>query len=581
MIVAHITHEAVEKIGGIGTVIAGLTTADAYTREVSRTILAGPMLTSDQPVNERLGKNGRILYSSLDEITPPEWREKFLPIERTYDVGIIYGLRKIFEPYSGREVEVEVLLVNVFHVNHTRLNLFKGELFKKFDVASQEFENVWEYEQYVRIAEPLFEAFKVLGARGKDEPLLMLSHEYMGMPTVLKAILSGDDKVKTVFYAHEVASVRPIVEREPGHDTMFYNVMEHADKQGKTLEEIFPQCRSNFKHSLVKAAKYCDHVFCVGDYIVKELHFLDDHFYRMGIDLVYNGIPAEPITLEEKHTSRNILKQYSKNLLGTEPTWTFTHVARPVLSKGLWRDLLILDKMEPLLQKRGETVVYFMLGTLGGQRRGQIVRNMERNYGWPVEHELGYPDLCGGEELVAETFEIFNQTHTASRAILVNQWGFNHSACGDRMPAETTISHLRRGCDLEFGLSVYEPFGISQFEPLSFGALCVVSNVCGCMGFANAADPDGKFDNIIEGNFLHVKPSLEIDDLLNLTIPDRDSVEGLEAGRLAKKIVARLPRDDKAMEKRIADGLELSRRMSWEHVVQNYFMPSLGKVVTE
>jgi len=260
MIVVHITHEAVEKIGGIGTVIAGLTTADAYTQEVSRTILAGPMLTSDQPVNERLGKNGRILYSSLDEITPPKWREKFAPIERTYDVGIIYGLRKIFEPYSGKQVEVEVLLVDVFHVNHTRLNLFKGELFKKFNVSSQEFENVWEYEQYVRIAEPLFEAFKVLGARGTDEPLLMLSHEYMGMPTVLKAVLSGDDNVKTVFYALEVASVRPIVECEAGHDTMFYNVMDLAAEKGQTLEEIFPQCRTNFKHSLVKAAKYCDQI---------------------------------------------------------------------------------------------------------------------------------------------------------------------------------------------------------------------------------------------------------------------------------------------------------------------------------
>jgi len=252
-----------------------------------------------------------------------------------------------------------------------------------------------------------------------------------------------------------------------------------------------------------------------------------------------------------------------------------------VLSKGLWRDLLVLDKLEGHLKQRGETVVYYMLGTLGGQRRGQVVRNMERNYGWPVEHELGYPDLCGGEEVIFETFKIFNSTHTASRAILVNQWGFNQLACGQRMPAETTIAHLRRGSDLEFGMSVYEPFGISQFEPLSFGALCVVSNVCGCTCYAKAADPDKQFDNIIEGNFLHVKPSLDIDDLLNLTIPDRDSVEATEAARLAEKIVDLLPRDDKTMTKRIADGLELSRRMSWEHVVQNFFMPSLGKVVRE
>ena len=43
MIVVHVTHEAVEKIGGIGAVISGLATADAYGERVSRTILLGPV----------------------------------------------------------------------------------------------------------------------------------------------------------------------------------------------------------------------------------------------------------------------------------------------------------------------------------------------------------------------------------------------------------------------------------------------------------------------------------------------------------------------------------------------------------
>ena len=49
MIVVHVTHEAVEKIGGIGAVIAGLMTADAYQEKVSRTILLGPLLSTDRP----------------------------------------------------------------------------------------------------------------------------------------------------------------------------------------------------------------------------------------------------------------------------------------------------------------------------------------------------------------------------------------------------------------------------------------------------------------------------------------------------------------------------------------------------
>ena len=168
MIVVHVTHEAVEKMGGIGAVISGLSTADAYARNVSRTILVGPLLGRTSPVNLRLGHGGHVLYSSLDAIHTPPWREKFMPIERTYDVGIVYGRRPIDEPCTGRRIEAEVILVDVFHSNRDRLNLFKGELYKKFGVASDRFENVWEFEEYVRLAEPGFEALKVIG--GLQDP---------------------------------------------------------------------------------------------------------------------------------------------------------------------------------------------------------------------------------------------------------------------------------------------------------------------------------------------------------------------------------------------------------------------------
>ena len=128
MIVVHVTHEAVEKIGGIGAVIAGLMTADAYAKNVSRTILVGPLLRTDLPVNRRVGEGGNVIYSTLDAIHPPPWREKFRPIERTYDVGIIYGTRNVSDPYSGKSVKAEVLLVDVFHANRDRLNARENDL---------------------------------------------------------------------------------------------------------------------------------------------------------------------------------------------------------------------------------------------------------------------------------------------------------------------------------------------------------------------------------------------------------------------------------------------------------------------
>jgi len=581
MIVVHVTHEAVEKIGGIGTVIAGLTTADAYADAVERTILLGPLLSTATPVNRRLGVGGHVIYSSLDAITPPQWREKFLAIERTYDVGIIYGTREVTDACSGKTVEVEALVLDVFHANVNRLNLFKSELYRKFLVASQGFESIWEYEEYVRLAEPGYEALKAIGCNNGNL-MVLLAHEYMGMPTALKAVLDGRENVRTVFYAHEVASVRPIVEKRPGHDTMFYNVLARALDEGKTCEEIFPAISSNYKHPLVRAARYCDHVFAVGDYVVRELKFLDRHFGTMDIDLVYNGIPAERITVEQKLESKELLQSYAQALFGQRPDWVFSHVARPVLSKGIWRDLAVLHHLESVLAERGQTVVYFMLGTLAGQRRRQDVRQMERVYGWPVVHEQGYPDLCQGEEVVGQMFADYNRNHQATRAVLVNQWDWNRAVCGDRMPEAMTFADLRYGTDLEFGLSVYEPFGISQLEPLSFGALCLVSNICGCMGFARrvagGAVDDG---NIIEGDFLQVPGEATLGRLVNLSIAERNAVEAVEAQRLAGRVAERLVGDPESLARRIEAGHKLAAAMSWQHVVTDYFLPSLASTAEQ
>lgn len=577
MIVVHVTHEAVEKVGGIGAVIAGLVTADAYGKSVSRTILLGPLLSTREPVNRRLGDGGHVLYSTLDNIHTKPWRDKFHPIETTYDVGIIYGTRKVSEPCTGRSVKVEVLLVDVFHANQPRLNLFKAELYKKFAIPSDRFEKTWEFEEYVRLAEPGYEALKAIGCNG-EEPLVLLAHEYMGMPTALKTILEGKTNARTVFYAHEVASVRQVTEGRQGHDLMFYNVMNQASAEGKTVESLFPETLNNFRHPLVKAARYCDHVFAVGHYTEQELHFVDPHFKTMGIDLVYNGIPAHPLTLEEKKASRARMRQYTHNLLGFQPTWVFSHVCRPVLSKALWRDLMVMESLEPLLAARGESAVYYLLATFAGQRRPQDVRHMEQVYGWPVVHEKGYPDLCQGEELIGDMVDGFNRKHTAVRAVFVNQWDWSRESCGLRMPEDMRFADIRHGTDVEFGLSIYEPFGISQLEPLCFGALCVPSNVCGCVGFARAAAEGRNYDaNVLEGDFLAGGSNWPIDRLLGLTIGDRDLVERQECRRLAALIAERLPRDDQALAKAIECGRELASRMSWERVVTDYFLPSLSR----
>ena len=581
MIVVHVTHEAVEKIGGIGAVIAGLVTTRAYNQRVRRTVLVGPLLKTDTTGEDRLGEDGQILYSSLDGIDTVDLGRKFRAIESSYDVKIIYGRRKIEDTYGPVAAQVDVLLVDVFHFNKDRLNLFKAELFKKFNVPSECFEHVWEFEQYVRLAEPAFEALHAIGCEaGAKEPMVCLSHEYMGMPLALKVVLDGSPNCRTAFYAHEVASVRPLVELHEGHDVMFYNVLERMGDTEQSLEDVFPEVRGNFKHPLVRAARYLDHIFAVGDYVRKELRVIDPHFKYLPIDQVYNGIPARRIDLETKQANKDRMVSYAENLFGDRPNWILTHVARPVLSKAVWRDLGVLHAMEPLLKQRDERAAYFMLGSLGGQRRSQDIRQMERVYGWPVHHENGYPDLCGGEEDLLDLFENFNRDHEYARVVLVNQFGWCRELCGRRMPVDMTFADIRQGTDVEFGMSIYEPFGISQLEPLSFGAICVPTNVCGCMGFVRAVTQGQSVRNILEADFTDLSRAMSLEGAQRIGHQERDQAEKRETPRIAAELMQRLPRSDREMAQLIETGWELAEEMSWEQVVSKFLMPALQRTGT-
>jgi glycosyltransferase involved in cell wall biosynthesis len=581
MICVHVTHEAVEKMGGIGSVIAGLATAPAYQRTIGRTILAGPLFSTDRPAAQRLGADGRIIYSSLDGIDEDGWSARFRPIEQRYQVGIVYGIRKVREEQLERTVDVEVLLVDVFRCNEDRLNLFKRELYEKFSIPSDRFQAIWEYEEYVRLAEPLYEGLHVIGCDGAgDEPLLLLSHEYMGLPTAFKAILDGRTDVRTAFYAHEVASVREMLEKHPGHDLMFYRLLEQAERDGRELESYFPEVADFFKHPLTKSARHCDAIFAVGDYVAREIRLLSPKSRRFPVEIVYNGIPAPRQGLDQRRQRRDRLIGYAENLFGFRPDYIFTHVARPVLSKGIWRDLRLLHELDTRLAERGQRATYYMLGTLAGQRRVQDVLTMERTYGWPVEHRRGYPDLCNGEETPGELFADYNAHHEATKAVLINQFGWEPQLCGARMPAGSTFADVRMGTDVEFGMSVYEPFGISQLEPLSSGGICVVTNVCGCVGYAKTAAEADLPANILVADFIGGLVGGPADPLA-IGPAERDAVADAECKRLAAELMERLPTDEEQMAALIDSGWELASHLSWDRVAEQKFLAAVERLWEE
>lgn len=574
----HVTHEAARKIGGIGAVLDGMLTSNAYQKAVGRSILVAPLFSNEGGLDDRLGEDGEVLYSSLDGLTDNQYAGSLAKIERKYRVNIVYGLRTLRCPWSQVTTSAEILLVDIGRISHRVLNKFKRALYDKFGIHSKKHEHSWDYEQYTRLAQPALEAVQALGACQDDTDCIVIAHEYMGMPTALAAMLYPPGTFRTVFYAHETAPIRKIVEEYPGHDTMFYNVLKHASANELYLHEVFGDMSDFFKYPLVKASQWCDNILVVGDYVAQEMHFLSPEFDTVDMDVVYNGLPAWRISLEEKLASKKKLQDYAETLLGFRPDYIFTHVTRMVNSKGLWRDLRVMKNIEPELLKRGQTVVLFVLSCEVPYRDPKDIYNMEEWWHWPVVHREGQGDLTDGEALFYNGVQEINAQGRAVKVVYVNQFGWDRAKCGKRMPEDMSFEDLRRGSDLEFGQSTYEPFGIAQLEPLSFGTICVTSEVCGCIGFVRAVNGEEPVDNVIIADYTDIgSEERNLQDLLAIDRLERETIEEQVAITLAEQILQRLPNCDEDVAKLIESGYQLANKMSWEQVVSRFVLPALDR----
>jgi hypothetical protein len=577
--VVHVTHEAIQKIGGIGAVLHGLLTSKVYLTQATRNILVGPFWPADERGEKRLGPQGEVLYSSIDGLYRSPLAERFREIEQAYDVSIVYGRRKYVDKESGVTSVPEVLLIDVSRYDKEKLGAFKFDLWKTFGIDSFKYDNIWDYEQYVRLAKPTIAALHALGATSTVEPCVILSHEYMGMPTVMAAVLEGEkSNFRTVFYAHECATMRRIVEGHPGHDTMFYNVMRSAMAAGHYVEDVFGDQSGFYKHALIKATRFCDNIFAVGDYTLKEMRFLGADFTTVDAQLAYNGVPCWKISVDDKMRSRNKLRAYCKSLLKYEPDYVFTHVTRLVPSKGLWRDLRVLEHVEEMLRSRNETAVLFCLSTEVPVRRGDDIRAMEKRYHWPVVHREGLPDLSNGEALYYQGVQEFNAQSRNVKVVFLNQFGFERGVCGERMPADMEFMDIRKGSDAEFGQSIYEPFGIAQVEPISFGGICVFSECCGCAGFVAHATGGKSTPNVIVADYTELpQQALRPEQMLAIGQAERDKIEDAVAERVAADLIERLPRTPEQFEQFIERGYALAQQMSWDVVARDYVLPGIQR----
>ena len=561
----HVTHEAVQQAGGIGTVLRGLITARSYQAHCQRTILLGPLTDPDSA--QPLGPDGEILYDASRSIRAANVADQLNAVEREFGVRLVYGRRLLTQ--DGYRASPEVLLVDVSHPPQG-LNEFKRALFLHFGLESHRYEQHWEYEQYMRLAGPGFAAVRSLV---EDAPFLLLAHEFMGLGTAFKALMS-DAACKTLFYAHEVATVRPLVEERPGRDIAFYNALRQARANGQYIDELFGPQDGYFKHALVSQAWRLDAVLAVGDWVEDELRFLGPEFAARPIDLVYNGVPAVELSTVEREAAREKVQASGAALLGWTPDLVFTHVARLVESKGLWRDLLVLEHLDHHLWEQGQRALFIALATETGRRDPEDVQRMAA-YGWPLVHREGGSDLSSGELKFDLLVRAFNARTRAVKALFVNQFGWDQQSCAF-LPANAEFADLRRGSDAEFGQSIYEPFGISQVECLSSGTISVVSDVCGCRGFVRQAAGEAELGSFIEGAYTQLDEADRADQPIG--VRERTQAEALQSQVVASALARQLSAGESGRKRLLAEGYAAAQQMSWERVAEDMLLPVLRRL---
>ncbi|HEY8668992.1 MAG TPA: hypothetical protein VIL86_20250, partial [Tepidisphaeraceae bacterium] len=118
---------------------------------------------------------------------------------------------------------------------------------------------------------------------------------------------------------------------------------------------------------------------------------------------------------------------------------------------------------------------------------------------------------------------------------------------------------------------------IAQVEPISFGGICVFTNVCGCAGFVEKV-AGGATPNVIVADYTDLpEKGLRPEQLMSIGHAQRDKLEDTMAELVATELFNRLPRTPQEFEQYIERGYALAQQMSWEAVARDYVLPGIQR----
>jgi hypothetical protein len=263
----------------------------------------------------------------------------------------------------------------------------------------------------------------------------------------------------------------------------------------------------------------------------------------------------------------------------------FTGVMRCELSKAPWRNLGLLRR---LAERREDLSAAFLwLSAPKPRPTRDLVERWADGYRWPLEHRPAPAgDLRPDEVALWRSADELNQAFAGRCAMLyVNQFGWSKEVLGALDPGASTFADLRSATDVEVGLSIYEPFGIAPLEPYSAGAVCVLSDACGCAQYLTTLGLD---QTVVIGRFTsHSVPPEEVTAEVLRGLEQRvyDQVLDEVLRRLGfaggGRDVPRARIQDFAAhwrehrEPRARAAQEAAARLSWAAALQDHLLPAI------
>jgi hypothetical protein len=362
-----------------------------------------------------------------------------------------------------------------------------------------------------------------------------------------------------------------------GCDASLYPYLAQALARGWDLGTMFPGCggfEDVYHHRFNREARKFDRVVAVGPLVRDELRVMLRPGAERDVALCPNGIPSRVRTVEEVVAGRGRLAAVVERHCGFAPDLIVTAVMRAEMSKAPWRNVGLVRRLAERLAARGSTLACLWLSAPKPRpTRGQVER-WRRLYRWPLDHRPAPDgDLRPDETALWREIAALNDAYAGRAALLyINQFGWSSQDLGALDPGDSTFDDLRTGTDLELGLSIYEPFGISPLEPFAAGAVCVLSDACGC---ARHLESLGLADSVVIGRFTaHEHAPRDVDDTVRRRIEARVYDEIID--EVLPRVGLGNGHDPLSLRaERLARAPEVLRRLSWDVAASDYLLPAL------